>query len=115
MCAVKSLACTYTYSIIKFFNLTADFFQFGCSCFQMFRDNILNGNITTGCCSCEHKCSGFNLIRDDGIFSTVKFLNTFDTYNICTCTFDVGAHAVQEVRNINDMRLSCCILNDRTS
>ena len=45
----------------------------------------------------------------------MKLLNTTDTDHIRTGTLDIRTHAVQEVRHINNMRLPCSILNDRTT
>ena len=115
MSAVKSLACTYTYCIIKFFNLTSDLFKFGSCCLKMFRDNILNCNIPASCGSSKHKSSCLDLVRNDRILCTMKFLNTLDTDNISSRTLDVGSHTVQEVRNVYNMRLSRCILDRSTA
>ena len=115
MSAVKSLSGTYTYRIIKFFNLTSDLFKLCSCCFKMLRDNILYCNISTGCSSSKHKRSRFNLIRNDRVFCTMKFLNSFDTDNICSCTLDVCSHTVQEVGHVYDMWLSRRILDRSTS
>ena len=105
MSAMKSAHCTYTYGIIKLLNFTSDFLKLGCSSFEMLWNYILNCDITTGSCCSEHKGSCLNLVRNDGILCAVKLLNTLDTDHICTSTFDIGSHAVQEVGNVNHMRL----------
>jgi hypothetical protein len=73
----------------------------------MFRDDIFNHDIASGRCCCKHKGSGFDLVRNNGILCPVKLLNTADTDHIGTGTFDIGTHAVQEVRNIDNVRLTC--------
>ena len=115
MSAMKSAHCTYTYGIIKLLNFTSDFLKLGCSSFEMLWNYILNCDITTGSCCSEHKGSCLNLVRNDGILCAVKLLNTLDTDHICTSTFDIGSHAVQEVGNIYYVWLSGSIFNNRTS
>ena len=115
MSTMKSLACTYTNGIIKFFYFTSNFFQLGCGSFQMFRNNILYGNISTCCCCCKHEGSCFNLIRNDRILCAVKLLYTFNTDHISTCALNVRTHAVQEIGNVYNMGLSGCVLNNGTS
>ena len=81
----------------------------------MLRNNIQYRYISlcSGCC--EHECSCFDLIRDYGIFCSVKALYTTDLDHICTCSPDVGSHAVQEVRNIYNMWLFCNIFQNSKS
>ena len=106
MSAMKSAHCTYTYGIIKLLNFTSDFLKLSCSSFEMLWNYILNCDIPTGSCCSEHKGSCLDLVRNDGILCAVKLLNTLDTDHICTSTFDIGSHAVQEVGNIYYMWLS---------
>ena len=115
MSAMKSAHCTYTYGIIKLLNFTSDFLKLGCSSFEMLWNYILNCDITTGSCCSEHKGSCLDLVRNDRILCAVKLLNTLDTDHICTSTFDIGSHAVQEVGNIYYVWLSGSIFNNRTS
>ena len=42
----------------------------------------------------------------------MKLLHTTDTDHICTCTFNISSHGIQEIGNIHDMRLSCGILQN---
>ena len=65
------------------------------------------------CCSCcKHESTCFDLIRNNRIFRTVKFLHTVNTDGFCTCATNVCSHAVQEVCNINDVGFSCSIINN---
>ena len=115
MSTVKLSCRTYTDCIVKLFNFTSNLFKLGCSCLQMFRNYILNCNVSACCCCRKHKCTGFDLIRNNGIFCTVKFLYTFNTDHISACTFNVSSHTIQEVGYINYVWLSCCILQNCTS
>ena len=71
----------------------------------MLRNNIQYRYISPGSCCCEHECSCFNLIRDHRIFCAVETLYTTDLDHVCTCSSDVGSHAVQEVCNVYNVRL----------
>ena len=115
MCACKISFWYDTYSIIEFFHFTSDFYQFCDRSLQMLRNNIQYRYISLCCCCCEHECSCFDLIRDHRIFCSVKALYTTDLDHICTCSPDVGSHAVQEVRNIYNMWLFCNIFQNGKS
>lgn len=45
----------------------------------------------------------------------MKSLNTTDTDHISTCSLDISSHTVQEIGNINNMRLSRSILYNCTA
>ena len=45
----------------------------------------------------------------------MQMFHTFNADNICSGTFNTCTHTVKKIGNINYMRLSCCILNYRTS
>ena len=115
MSTMKFMRRTNTNRIIKLLNLTADLLKLGSRSLQMLRNNITDRNITTRSSCRKHKRTSLDLIRNDRILRTMKLLNTTDTDHIRTGTLDIRTHAVQEVRHINNMRLPCSILNDRTT
>ena len=115
MSTMKCMWRTYTNCIIKLLNLTADLLKLRCCSFKMLRNNIAYCNITACSCCCKHKSTSLDLIRNNRILCTMKSLNTTDADHISTCTLDISTHTVQEIGNINNMRLSCSILDNCTA
>ena len=111
----QGLGSYHAHSVIRFLHLTPDFCQFGADGFQMLGDHVFDGHIPLGHCSCKHKGSCFDLIRNDRIFRAMQLGNTFDPDHICSRSLNGGAHTVQEIGHIHYMRLLCCIFNDRLS
>ena len=79
----------------------------------MLRDDIEHCDITTGRSCGKHECSGLNLIRNDRISRAVELPDTRDADDVRSGAPDLGAHAVQEVGDINDMRLLCHVFHNR--
>ena len=115
MSTMKSVHSAYTYCIIKLLYLASNLLKLGCGSLKMLRDHVSYSHISASSCCREHKSSSLDLIRNNGIFGTVKLLHTFDTDHICTCTLNIGTHAIQEIGNVYNVRLSGCILNNRAA
>ena len=111
-CAGKWLIGNHTNCVIKLFYRASCLYKLGTCCFQMLWNNIFHKNITLGSCSSTHKCTCFNLIRDNRIFRSVKLLNSNNSNNICSCTSDVGAHSIQKIGHIYYMWFLSCIFNN---
>ena len=103
---------TYADRVVKFFYSGTNLYQFDRNRFQMFWNHISDDNIAFRSSSGYHKCSCFNLIRYNRIFTCMKRFYSVNTNLICSGTANIGSHAVQEVGNIYDMRLFCCVLNN---
>ena len=77
----------------------------------MFGNNIFYRYISF-CDRCrKHKGSGFDLVRDNGIFTSVQLRYTFDTNHIGSGTFNFCPHTVKEIRQIYHMGFFGRILN----
>ena len=105
----------YSDAVIKLLYVHADFFQFFCNRLKMLRNNIFYKNIALCSSSGNHKCTGFYLVRDNGVICAVKPLHASYFDNVSTCTHDICAHRVEEVCKVNDMRLFCSIFNNGKS
>ena len=79
----------------------------------MLRNHIEHCHISACCCSGKHKCSCFDLIRNDGVLCLMQGLHSTDLNHVCSCTTDICSHAVQEVRYIYNMWLFRYVLHDR--
>ena len=107
----QSSGSNHTYCIIRLFNLTSHLDQLGCRGFQMLGNDILYCYITLGNRCSKHKCTCFDLIRDNGIFCGMKLRNTGNSHYVCTRSLDISTHRVQEIRYIYYMWLLGCILD----
>ena len=101
--------------IVKLNDLTANLCQLCGNGLQVLGNYIFNHNIPSGSRCRAHKGTGLNLIRDNGIFRTVKPFHATNTDGIRSCALNIGSHAVKEVRHIYDMRLLGCIFKDGLS
>ena len=68
---------------------------------------------TTCSCCRKHECTGLDLVRNDRIIRPVQLLNALDADHIGARALDAGAHAVEEVGRVDNVRLLGGILNDR--
>ena len=102
----------YPHRVIKLDYLTANLRQFSRDCFQMLGDYIFYHDIPSGCRCCAHEGSSLNLVRNNGVFRTVKSGYAFYTNGICTSSLNIGSHAVQKVGYVYNMGLLCCIFKD---
>ena len=79
---------------------------------QVLRDDVLDQDVTTGCGGGTHEGACLDLVRDDGIGRAMQATDATDADRIGTSALDVGAHRVQEVRDIDDVRLLRHVLDD---
>lgn len=61
----------------------------------------------------DHESTGFDAVRDDGVVSTVQFLDAFDADDIGAGTADIGTHTVEVRCQIDDFRFFRCVFQDR--
>ena len=82
---------------------------------QMLGDDILNEHISPGGGRGTHEGAGLDLVRNHRIAGAVESLHAPDADGVGAGALDAGAHAVQEVGHIHDMRLLGHILDDGLS
>ena len=92
--------------------LTSHLHQLGTDGLKMLGNHVFDCDISHGGSCRQHKCTCLNLVGDNGVLGTMELLNSSDTDHICTCSLDIGSHAVEEVGNINHMRLLGSILDN---
>ena len=112
MCVLKSSGSHNSDLIVGLVDLASHLHKLGTDGLKVLGDDVLDRYITHGCCCSHHEGSGLYLIGNDGILSSVELLNSLDADDIGTCALDVSSHAVEEVRNINDVWLLGCVLDD---
>ncbi len=112
---MQSLGCNNANCTVKLLHLATNLKELCCRGLQMLGNDIFYHDITLCRSGCKHKGPRLNLIRNNRVLCLVKLLHTADTNNIRTCTFDIGSHTVQEIRNVYDMWLPRAVLNNRIS
>src|SRR5580700_5380206 len=63
-------------------------------------------------CGGDDECGGFDAVRNDAVLGSVKFGNAFDANGRRACTFDAGAHFVEQVSEVGDFGLASAVLHD---
>ena len=81
--------------------------------FQMLRRDVLDQNVSAGRRNGGHICSGLDLVRNDRIRDALQMLDAADLDDVGAGAADVRAHRVQEVREVDDVRLARRVLDDR--
>ena len=84
----------HTNRVVEFYHFTAHLKKLGGNSLQMLRYYILYCNVAAGNRRRAHKSPRLNLIRNNGIFRSMKLSDTFNTNRIRTGSLDIGAHAV---------------------
>ena len=70
----------------------------------MLGNHVCHQHIASCGSGCDHKRACLDLIRNDGVHCAVETLYPTDLDDIRTGTHDIGAHGVQKVRQVYDMR-----------
>ena len=99
--------------LIVLFDLTAHLTQLGADALEVLGRNIADSDLSAGRGGSRHISAGLDLIRDDRISHAAQIIYAADLDDVGTGAADVGAHRVEEVRQIDDMRLLSGILEDR--
>ena len=102
----------YPNGVVELLYLASDLYQLRDRSFKMLRNHIHNCNIASCSRRREHKCSRFDLIRNNRILRSVQTLYAAYLDHIRSRASDVRSHAVQEVRHIYYMRLLRHILHN---
>ena len=79
----------------------------------MLRGDVADGNPAPGRSGGSHVGARLDLVGDDGIGYAVQILHTADLDDVGTGAADVGAHRVEEVRQVDDVRFLGGVLQDR--
>ena len=108
----QRLRCHHAHSVIELLHLAPDLKQLCADRFQMFRDHIFHGNVTLGRRCRQHKGACLDLIRNNRILCRMQLLHSNNPDHVRTGAADIGSHAVQEVGNVNHMRLLRRILDN---
>ena len=98
--------------IVGFVDLTSDLKELGRERLQMLGNDIFDHDIPLGRRCRKHKGARFDLVGNDRISGSVQILNALDADHIRSGSLDLGAHAVEEVRRIDNVRLLGRILDD---
>ena len=77
----------------------------------MLGNDVLDRNVALCSGRRKHKCAGFDLIRNDGVVRSVKTADTLNSDDVRAGAFDPCAHAVEEVGQVDHVRLFRGILN----
>ena len=78
----------------------------------MFGNDILYRYAAAGSCHGSHVGAGFDLIGNDGISAAHQALYAADLDHIGTGAHNIGAHGIEEVGQIYDMRLLGGVFNN---
>ena len=113
MCVDQPLVRRHPDRVVRDLHLTSDLLQLRRQRLQMLRNDIVDCDIAAGRRRRKHIRPGLDLVRDDGIFRPVQLLHAADADHIRPRALDLRAHAVEEVRTVNHMRLLRRILDDR--
>ena len=88
------------------------FLQFGGKRFHMLGDDVVHRHIAVGQGGGQHIGAGFDLVRDDRIGPAgLEDRYAGDPDDIGAGAADIGAHGVEEVGHIDDMRFTRGILD----
>ena len=95
------------------FNADAHLLQLRGDRFKVFGDHVGNGQPASGCRRSHHIRAGLDHIRNDRISHAVQRIHALDFDDIGTRADDVGAARIEEVGQVDHMRLLCRILDYR--
>ncbi len=99
--------------IVKLGDLNAHLTQLCGDALQMTRNNILHQNRTAAGCNGCHEGARLDLIRNDGVTAAVQALYTADLDHIGAGALNIRTHCIQEVRQIDNVRLLRAVLHNR--
>ena len=89
--------------------------QLGADALEVLGDHVLDQDLPAGRRGGHHVGACLDLVGNDGIGAAVQFFDAVDLHGIGAGAADVRAHGVEEVRQIDDMRFSRRVFNDRTA
>ena len=78
----------------------------------MFVQNVLQQDVATGNRRRHHISAGFNPVGNHGVSRAGEVLHAFDPDRVCSGASHIGAHRIQIVGQVYDLRLLGCVFND---
>ena len=108
----RTLGRVYDDRLIIFFDLTAHLHELGADALKMLRGDVADRDPASGRGGGSHIGARLDLVGNDGIGNAAQIIHAADLDNVGTGAADVGAHRVEEVRQINDMRFLGGVLED---
>ena len=115
ICLYERTVDPYSDAVVVLFDINANFLKLLCNGLKMLWNDVLDDSVTFCSGDSDHKSTGFDLIRNNRISSTVEVFNSTNLNNVCTCTHDVCTHRVEEISEVNDMRFFSRIFDDSKS
>ena len=91
------------------------FLQFRHDGLQMLRQSVFYEHVAAGHGRADHKGARFNSVGNNRMRRASQLLDAFDADDIRAGTADIGTHAVQIGRQVNDFRLFCRVFQDGLS
>ena len=88
------------------FNISAGFTKLSQHRIQRVRFSVTTDNFATGNRRRHQEGAGFNTVRQNAINTAAQTLNAFDSDTVGALTCHLRAHGVEEVRSIDDLRLT---------
>ena len=99
--------------VVIFLHLDAAFEQLRGDGFQMLRDDVLDQHVAACRRRGDHIGAGFDLVGNDRIGAAVQVLHAVNLDHVGAGAADIRAHRVEEVGEIDDMRLFRSVFDDR--
>ena len=91
------------------------FLQFRHDGLQVLRQGIFYEHVATGHGRSDHKGSRFDAVGNNRMRRTAQLLDAFDADDVRAGAADIGTHAVQIGRQVNDLRFFCRVFQDGLS
>ena len=106
------LAADNSYGVVVLLHLNAYLQQLVGDRLKMLGDNVSYQYIAAGCRGSRHKRARLDLVGYNAVCRAVKLAHSAYFYNVRTCADNIRAHGVQAVRQIDNVRLLCGILDN---
>ena len=102
----------HEHRVVKLGHLDVHLLELCGDALEVLGDDVLDQHRAAARRDRRHERAGFDLVRDDGIAAAVQALDAADLDDIRARALDVRAHGVQEVRQVDDMRLLGAVFHD---
>ena len=94
-------------------DVRADLAQLGGDAVEVLRDDVFDQHVAADCGGSGHIRARLDLVGDDGIAAAVQRLDAAHLDDVGARAGDLRAHGVQEVREVDDVRLLGAVFDDR--
>ena len=113
VCAVQPVGRFDADGVVILRDVRADLAQLCSDAVEMLRDDVFDQHVAADCGGSGHIRARLDLVGDDGIAAAVQRLDAADLDDVGACAGDLRAHGVQEVREVDDVRLLGAVFDDR--